>query len=139
MKKLTLGFIMIVLILPYVLCACSQNGKRIFSHTTVSVYQYPEKYVINLTVQTGKTKTIIFSPDRSCIKSAGLNLIETTNWEDFVGQKISDIETALGDVHVDVGSGFEIPAYVTKDGYLLILHLNDGIVTKVSKEDLLPT
>ena len=43
----------------------------------------------------------------------------------------------FGEVHADVGSGLYIPAYITENGYLVCLEVENDIVYDVIKRDLL--
>lgn len=48
----------------------------------------------------------------------------------------NELTEEIGQPHVDVGSGFYIPAYVTEDANLVCFELENEIVIEVIQRDL---
>lgn len=64
-------------------------------------------------------------------------MIQCEDINQFLGMDTAELKEKYGQPHVDVGSGFYIPAYITDDAYLICLELEDDIVFEVIEHDLL--
>ena len=49
----------------------------------------------------------------------------------------NELKEKIGQPHVDIGSGFYIPAYITEDAYLICFELENDNIFEVIKRDLL--
>lgn len=80
-----------------------------------------------------KFTTVQFRANRACIEDGGLTLINNESLQMFLGKELQ----ALGDYHVDMGSGFFIPSYITTDGYLISFYVDENnIIYSAIKRDL---
>ena len=95
-------------------------------------------YIITISKSGEKSKYVHFSESREILKIKGIVPVEIESTQELLGMEMTDIITQYGDPHTDIGSGFCIPAYITKNAYLVAIHLDDnGIVSYVFKEDLI--
>lgn len=103
----------------------------------LSVYENTGDYLI--VIDDGYTiqKLVEFSSERKAIKIQGLELIKCEDIKQFLDMSIQKLQEKYGQPHVDIGSGFNIPSYITEDGYLICLQLENDIVFEVIKRDLL--
>lgn len=103
----------------------------------LSAYKVGENYFI--TIADGDTiqKMAEFSPDRECLRAEGLEPIKSENCNQFLNLSLKELTEKLGQPHMDVGSGFSIPAYMTEDANLICFELENEIVIEVIQRDLL--
>ena len=103
----------------------------------LSVYQISENYLITIDNGDIIQKLVEFSPDRKCYRIQGFDLIKNDDMNQFLNINFNQLIEKNGQPHVDVGSGFYIPAYVTEDANLICFELENEIVIEVIKRDLL--
>ena len=103
----------------------------------LSVYKDTNNYLVIIDDNDIIQKLVEFSPDRKSIRVQGLDLIKCEDINHFLDMDIDELGKKYGQPHVDIGSGFYIPAYITDDAYLICLGLEDDIVFEVIKRDLL--
>lgn len=103
----------------------------------LSVYEIGENYLIIIDDGGIIQKLVEFSRNRKCCRIQGLDLIKDDYIEQFLNTDFDQLVKKIGRPHVDVGSGFYIPAYVTEDANLICFELENDIVTEVVKRDLL--
>ena len=65
-----------------------------------------------------------------------LEFIKDEELEHFLNLNFNEIIKKFGQPHVDVGSGFYLPAYITEDADLICFELENDIVVDVIKRDL---
>ena len=82
-------------------------------------------------------RRVEFSFDRKNCHVQGLDLIENEDVGQFLNIGFNEVMETLGQPHADIGSGFYIPAYITKDAYLICFDLENDIVVGIIKRDLL--
>lgn len=148
MKKI-IAFLFIVTIL---FSACSSNhkfrvgesmsniNKQYTSYITIntlSVYKINENYLITIDDCDIIQKLVEFSSDRKCRRIQGLSLIKNNDINQFLNVNFNKLTEEIGQPHVDIGSGFYIPAYITEDANLICFELENEIVIEVIQRDLL--
>ena len=104
---------------------------------TLSVYKFSENYLVTIDDGTIIQKLVEFSLERKCLQIQGFDLIENGDMNQFLNMNFNAITKQIGQPQVDIGSGFYIPAYITKDAYLICFELENEIVFEVIKRDLL--
>lgn len=104
---------------------------------TLSVYKFSENYLVTIDDGTTIQKLVEFSLERKCLQIQGFDLIENGDINQFLNMNFNKLVEKIGKPHVDIGSGFYIPAYVTKDANLIYFELENEIVFEVIKRDLL--
>lgn len=110
-----------------------QNADPQYSIFPISVYETDKCYIIVVSADGIGAE---FSKDRQCIAYFETIPIKSKEIHDYLNKKFSFVEESLGKYHVDVGSGFFIPSYITQDGYLICFHVDDNYITYVQKIDL---
>lgn len=103
----------------------------------LSVYGISENYLIIIDDGGVIQKLVEFSPDRKCHRIQGFDLIKNDDINQFLNINFNQLTGKIGQPHVDVGSGFYIPAYITEDANLICFELENDIVIEVIKRDLL--
>lgn len=107
------------------------------SINTLSAYKISENYFV--TIDDGDTiqKLAEFSPDRTCRRIQGFDLIKNDDIHQFLSIDFNKLTEELGQPHADVGSGLYIPAYITENAELICFELENEIVVEVIRRDLL--
>lgn len=108
-----------------------------YTMNALSVYNDKSNYMIVIENESVVQKLVEFSPERKSIRTHGIDLVKCDDLNRLLGMDIAKLKEELGQPHVDVGSGFYIPAYITDEAYLICFELEDGIVFEVIKRDLL--
>ena len=103
----------------------------------LSVYKISKNYLLTIDDDGIVQKLVEFSPDRNCHRIEGIDLIKSDDINQFLNINFNQLTKKIGQPHVDVGSGFYIPAYITEDAYLICFELENQIVIEVIKRDLL--
>ncbi len=114
----------------------NSNYIRYAKINTLSVFKTGENYLI--TIDDGQTiqKLVEFSSERKCRRIQGLHLIESESLSGFLGIGLAEMTAKIGQPHVDIGSGFYIPAYITENAHLIYFEVENGIVTEGSDLDI---
>lgn len=141
MRRLLLTLIILAILVAGVIAAkhfAESNTRPYLSLPMVEGKVIDSRYVITVSVPGERNKTIVFSPNRTVISSKRIDLLQSDAAQELVGMKMSDVEACFGQPHADVGSGLVIPAYITEDGYLISIHIDDqGLIDMAYKLDLL--
>ena len=151
MKKIIVSLLLIIIIIFFFGCTNSlsfevgaQMSKINCEHTpyitmnALSVYKNNGNYWIVISDAEGIVQKLIeFSPERKIGKVQGLDLLKSEDINLFLNMDIAELREKYGQPHVDIGSGFYIPAYITQDAYLICLELENDIVVEVVKRDIL--
>lgn len=103
----------------------------------LSVYKMSENYLITIDDGSIIQKLVEFSSERRCCRVEGLELIKNADINQYLNLNFNKLKEEIGQPHVDVGSGFYIPAYVTEDAKLICFEIENEIVFEVIKRDLL--
>lgn len=103
----------------------------------LSVYEINKNYLLTIDDGGVVQKLVEFSPDRKCHRMQGIELIKNDDINQFLNINFNQLTEKIGQPHVDVGSGFYIPAYVTEDANLICFEIEKQIVIEVIKRDLL--
>ncbi len=103
---------------------------------TLSVYKIDGKYLVTINDGSIILKLVEFSSDRKCIRVRGFDLIKNRDIEYFLNMNINTLAEKIGQPHLDVGSGFYIPAYVTDAANLICLKVENEIIVEVIIRDL---
>lgn len=103
----------------------------------LSVYEISENFLITIDDGNIIQKTVEFTHDRKCHRIQGFDLIKNCDVNQFLNTNFNELTEKIGQPHVDIGSGFYIPAYVTEDANLICFELENEIVIEVIKRDLL--
>ena len=77
-----------------------------------------------------------FSSDRKCRRIQGFDLVNNSDISQFLNVDFNELTEEISQPHVDVGSGFYIPAYITEDANLVCFELENEIVIEVIQRDL---
>ena len=148
MKKTSI----LLLIIMFLFCGCINDSEwkvgesmskinkeyvPYISMGTLSGYENKNNYWIVINNGDNIEKLVVFSPERKNLQTQNLNLIECEDINKLLGMSIAQLEEIYGSPHADIGSGFYIPAYLTKDAYLICLGLENNVVFNVIKRDLL--
>ena len=114
----------------------NEKYSSVFSFNTLSVYKVNENYCV--VIEDGHTvqKFVEFSDSRSCLNKQGLELICDYDVNQFLNNDFNKLTMEIGQPHVDIGSGFFIPSYVTEEAKLISLYIEDDLVVEVIKYDL---
>ena len=107
------------------------------SMNQLDVYKIDEAYLVTVLYGDVVCKIAEFSAQRKCLRTRKLNLITNEGAEHYLGMSFEALTGELGRPHFDEGSGFYIPSYITEDGYLICLYIDeDDCVYAVRKYDL---
>lgn len=103
-----------------------------------SLYAYKsnDNYLIVVSNDGKAEKMVEFSANRKSNNICGLKLVKSENIRQYIGISIEEMTDKLGQPHVDIGSGFYIPSYITENAYLLSFEIENGIIFEVLKRDL---
>lgn len=104
---------------------------------SLSVFRIDDMYIIVVEENGVAQKIVEFSSDRKCHTAQGLVLVENEDINQYLDKSLNELKENFGEVHADVGSGLYIPAYITENGYLVCLEVENDIVYDVIKRDLL--
>lgn len=115
----------------------TNNHTPYINMNALSAYESGSNYLILINDGGIVQKLVEFSPERKNISTEELDLIQCEDINQFLGMDTAKLKEKYGQPHVDVGSGFYIPSYITDDAYLICLELEDDIVFEVIKYDLL--
>lgn len=144
--------LIIIFIMLFALSGCSQKNKisvgdsmsktnnnqtPFISLNLLNVFQTNSTYTIVISENGKIQKKVEFSSERKSENLQGLTLVEIENISQYLGKNIDELKAELGEFHADVGSGFYIPSYITKDAYLICFQLENDTVFEVIKRDLL--
>ena len=107
-----------------------------FSINTIHVYESGQHYTVVIEENGTVTKLAEFDKGRFCRRTKGLTPINDESFAVFLDQNLDVLTEKLGQPHTDVGSGFLIPAYITKTAKLVSFSLEDTLITSVTVRDL---
>ena len=116
----------------------TRNNKPLHNIYPLKVYLDDGNYVV-VVFENGKAvKGVRFSEGRQPVNTIGLKLTTIANLEQYLGEDLNAIESQFGSYHVDIGSGFFMPSYITTDGYLICftIEVQHGNIIHVGKTDL---
>lgn len=148
MKKLFVYLIFIATIFS----ACSNSHKievgqsmsdinnKYTAYVTInnlSVYKIGNNYLITIDDGDIIQKLVEFSSNRKCNRIQGFNLLKNDNIDQLLNVNFKELTKKIGQPHLDIGSGFYIPAYITEDANLILFELENGTVIEIVKKDLL--
>lgn len=147
MKK----FLSLILLVTLLLCGCSKVSKQFdpqriiqknlvyYNHNALTAYKVDNDYLFTISEGGHVQKYVVFSSDRECIECEGIQLIDECDMNQFLGMNFNDVLSMYGPRHVDIGSGFTVPSYVTENAYLIAFHHNtsDDSIGTITKWDLL--
>lgn len=108
-----------------------------FTINALSAFKTGENYLITIDDGTTIQKLVEFSSDRKCCRIQGFELKRNVDINNLLNISFNKLTDQFGQPHVDIGSGFYIPAYVTEDAYLICFKLEKDKVIEVTKRDLL--
>ena len=63
-------------------------------------------------------------------------MVNNSDISQFLNVNFNELTEEIGQPHVDVGSGFYIPAYVTEDANLVCFELENELVIEAIQLDL---
>ena len=143
--------VIFLLLVIFLLSACShsrefQVGQSVYNINdhytayininTLSVYKIDDNCLITINNGNFIQKLVEYSSDRKCRRVQGLDLIKSYDIEHFLNINFEDLAERIGQPHLDIGSGFYIPAYLTVNADLISFRLENGIIIEVIKRDL---
>lgn len=133
-RKIAIALLLIVLTLSG--CKNNLNIRIGDSMTAINDQQTPFIILNSLSVfRTNNTYTVVveengtvqklveFSSDRKCRTVYGLVLVKNEDLNRYLDKSLNELKEKLGEVHADIGSGFYIPAYITRMDILFVLKL----------------
>lgn len=109
-----------------------------YSLYPIKVYLDDDDYSVVISEDARALKCVEFSADRQVKRTIGIEPVVIQDMQNYLGKTLTDVENEFGVYHLDFGSGFFIPSYITADGYLIcftIAHKHDTIC-HVGKTDL---
>ena len=106
------------------------------STNVLSAYKVNENYLIIVADGEIVQKLVEFSSDRKCRRIQGFDLVNNSDISQFLNVDFNELTEKIDQPHVDVGSGFYIPAYITEDANLVCFELENEIVIEVIQRDL---
>lgn len=148
MKKV----LILMLLMIFIFLGCNQKKEIItgdlmnkindqynqyFSINSLFVFKTEDTYFIVIEKEGVIENSVKFSSDRKPSNIQNLSLIQCENISDYLDVNINTIIKKYGDPHVDIGSGFYIPTYITEDAYLICFELDNSIVSEVIKRDII--
>ena len=104
-----------------------------YSKFFFSVYELDDRYIVAIS---NNGIGVEFSKDRKCIAFFGIVPVKNDKLYNYLGKEFKLVEKELGQYHIDIGSGFFIPSYITEDGYLICFHVENDYITCVQEYDL---
>lgn len=104
---------------------------------SLSGYKADNKYYIIVENDGIVESLAVFSHERKCCQTQGITLVKDDDIQQYLNKPFGEIEEEIGIPHLDLGSGFYIPSYITENAYLISLELVDGFVSEVIKRDLI--
>ena len=112
----------------------AETTDPMYTDDSLSVFKTDDGILVELHFP--KPATVQFLADRTCIDDGGLSLIDNDELQTFLGKDLQ----CIGNCHVDLGSGFFIPSYITTDGYLISFYVDENnIIYSAIKKDLFST
>ena len=148
MKKI----IALLFVVMFFFSACSSSNKfrvgesmnninkQYTSYITInslSVYKINDNYLIIINDGDIVQELVEFSSERKCRRTQGLDLIKNDDINEYLNIDFNKLKEKIGEPHVDIGSGFYIPAYITEDANLICFNLENERVVQVIQRDLL--
>ena len=115
-----------------------EQYNRVVNLNALSVFQMDEEFVVVVAnYEWIASKKATFSADRKNIDAVGLTLVKSSDLNQYVKTTLDEVQKSFGEFHVDIGSGFYIPAYITKDGFLICFYEKNNVISSILKWDLL--
>lgn len=127
MKKV----VAMLLVMACALCGCSgqglskEQGELLYERCGLSTYKVNENFRVCIRQNDSSVGEVEFSSNRAVVRVKSIKLIPSDSNQSFVNKSLAAIEEMFGPPHVDVGSGFYIPAYITEDAYLISVYLTE--------------
>ena len=114
----------------------NEKYSSVFSFNPLSVYKVNNNYCV--VIEDGHTvqKFVEFSDSRKCLSKQDIELIRDYDANKFLNNDFNKLIAEIGQPHVDIGSGFYIPSYITEEANLISLYIEDDLVVEVIKYDL---
>lgn len=146
-KRRTIGIVLILLLL-FSGCVGNTNletlkqvyaqEQPVYSAYPMMTYSGDYVYTVVILSNSKVIKGVEFSADRIPNYTVDMKLIQLEDIQIYLGNALNDVENALGEYHVDIGSGGFMPSYVTDDGYLITFSVDQdtNVVEHVGKTDL---
>ena len=115
-----------------------RNGKLIGTMYPINMYFSEDAYCVIVFTNGKPMKCVEFSEARQLTRTIDLEPVTIFDLQYFCGMRLSQIENELGPYHMDIGSGYFMPSYITCDGYLVSFTFMAGEerVTHIGKTDL---
>ncbi len=104
--------------------------------SALSAYVIDKNYWIIINDNDTIQKMVRFSEERKCIQIQNLTLIKSNDIDQFLNMGFEQVKDIIGQPHVDIGSGFYIPSYITEDAYLICFEIENEMIFEVIKRDL---
>lgn len=102
-----------------------EKGELLYERCGLSTYKVNENFRVCIRQNDSSVGEVEFSSNRAVVRVKSINLIPSDSNQSFVNKRLAAIEEMFGPPHVDVGSGFYIPAYITEDAYLISMYLTE--------------
>lgn len=143
-KMKALCVLIAVIVLLAALLGCSgqssskEKGELLYERSGLSTYKVNENFRVCIRQNDFSVGEVEFSSNRAVVHVKSIKLIPSDSKPSFVNKSLATIEEMFGPPHVDVGSGFYIPAYITEDAYLISVYLTEeDMVYQTVVRDLL--
>lgn len=100
---------------------------------------YDKRYIYAIEIGTEKELNYIsFFKDRTVADNLNeVSLIENRKIQSLLNLPFDKVKEEFGEPHGDIGQSAYVPAYITKDAYLIYFKLRDNVVVEVVKRDVL--
>ena len=115
----------------------SKQHRPFISLNSLTVFRTEDTYTAVIGKNGTVQKTAKFSSNRKCLNANGITPVNNKALNYYLDKTLSELEEKSGAVHIDIGSGFYIPAYITENGYLIYFELDNDTVCKVTKCDII--
>ena len=149
MKHFKFLICLMLLVSICAICACAKNNpmdmeemdeimmstQPLIQMNSLYVYEINQGYLVSIEEQP-KHKYVLFDINRQVCFYNDIELIDDGYFSQTLGNDFDSVQELIGKPHVDVGSGFFIPAYITKDAYLISFGLESNKVVYIGKTDL---
>ena len=112
------------------------------NHLLISCFEclvWKEQRTIVVVISTGAAivdRSVIFSKDGQLLQQTGITAISVDDVSSLLNMTEEELTLKYGKYHFDYGSGRYLPAYVTDNGSVLVLSIEDDAVTSVTEHRL---
>ena len=104
---------------------------------TLRVFRDGTNYLVTISDFRTVLGVVVFDSTGKLLFSEGVTPIKDEDMEQFQGESFRELEKQFGKKHCDTGSGFYYPSYITDHGTIVIIHVDNDIVSSISSYDVI--